>query len=246
MPFEIDAQVLFLISAGAALATLLRAFTGFGFALVAVPVFSLILSPSQVVVLTSSLALLLGVMSMRGWRGHLDGNEVTLLLVPAAVGTAIGASVLPYLSIQLFQMAAGIAVLLSCATLLVRRVREPHTNRLVTGVVGLLSGLMNGALAIPGPPMIAYALLTKSDPSESRALLTAFFTVSAFFALATFTASGRVNGETVLFAVAAIPALLAANWTGNKLFTRYGGRLYRTVASWALVLMGVTIIYRAI
>lgn len=242
----VDEMHLLLISVGAAAAALLRAFTGFGFALAAVPTFSLLLDPSQVVVLTSSLALLLGLLSMRSWRGRLDRSEIILLLAPAALGTVIGATILPHLSLQLFQIGAGIAVLISCASLLISRVSEPHSSKPITGGVGLLSGLMNGALAIPGPPMIAYALLTKTDPEKSRALLSAFFTVSALFALATFTVAGRVNQLTVTYMVVALPSLLLFNWLGNQLFTRYGGRFYRLVATWALVLMGVTIVYRAL
>lgn len=246
MDLHIDILQIALISAGTALAAFLRAFTGFGFALVAVPVFSLILAPSEVVVLTSALALLLGVISTKSWKGHLDGREVVLLLIPAALGTLVGAAILPYLSVQAFQLGAGIAVLISCALLLVNRVLESRTRRSVTGGVGLLSGLMNGSLAIPGPPMIAYALLAKADPNESRALLTAFFSVSALFALIAFAVGGLINQQSLTYVVAALPALVLANMGGNAMFVRYAGRFYRLVASWALVIMGVTIVYRAL
>lgn len=246
MDVAIDGMHLLLVSVGAAAAALLRAFTGFGFALAAVPVFSLLLEPSQVVVLTSSLALLLGLLSMGSWQGKLDKSEIFLLLAPAALGTVIGAMILPHLSLQLFQVGAGIAVLISSASLLIFRASEPHSSKSIASGVGLLSGLMNGALAIPGPPMIAYALLTKTDPKKSRALLTAFFTVSALFALMTFAAAGRVNQLTVAYTVAALPSLLLFNWLGNHLFDRYGGRFYRLIATWALVLMAVTIVYRAL
>ena len=49
------------------LAALMRAFTGFGFAMLAVPVFSLFLLPGDAVVLSAALALILGLIGYRSW-----------------------------------------------------------------------------------------------------------------------------------------------------------------------------------
>ena len=45
-------------------AAVLRSFTGFGFALAAVPVYSLFLPPTQAVVLSASLALAIGIQTL--------------------------------------------------------------------------------------------------------------------------------------------------------------------------------------
>jgi uncharacterized membrane protein YfcA len=67
--FEIIADIgiaeLLAIWLTALFASVLRAFTGFGFALTAVPVFALFLAPVEAVVLSASLTLLSSLLTMR-------------------------------------------------------------------------------------------------------------------------------------------------------------------------------------
>ena len=50
-------------------AALLRAFTGFGFAMIAVPVFSLLLLPNEAVVLAATLTIAVSSTSYKEWWG---------------------------------------------------------------------------------------------------------------------------------------------------------------------------------
>jgi uncharacterized membrane protein YfcA len=169
-PFD-ETQIV-LVWAGVIFASVLRSFTGFGFALAVVPVFAIFLPPAEVVVLAASLSLVLGLVSLRVWWGVFNIREILPLVLLAWIGTALGAFLLTGMSGGDFQLWAGIAVLLACLN-----------SPALTGCAGLASGLMNGALAVPGPPMIAYALLTEFDPVRSRALLMLFFTASSLLAL---------------------------------------------------------------
>ena len=45
------------------------------------------------------------------------------------------------------------------------------THPLVGSFTGLLSGLLNGAFAIPGPPIIIYVMATERDPMRSRSMM---------------------------------------------------------------------------
>jgi uncharacterized membrane protein YfcA len=113
-------------------------------------------------------------------------------------------------------------------------------------LAGLLSGLMNGALAIPGPPIIIYAMLTELDPIRSRALLMAFFLASSAFALIAYAVAGVIELQSVKYYLLSIPALVGGDWLGSRLFDRYGRSLYRKVALLALAALGVSITLRAL
>ena len=71
-----DMQQILLIWAGVVFASVLRAFTGFGFALAVVPVLAVFLAPAEVVVLAASLALVLG---------FIQGRAGLLPLVPGVL-----------------------------------------------------------------------------------------------------------------------------------------------------------------
>jgi uncharacterized membrane protein YfcA len=227
-------------------ASVLRSFTGFGFALAAVPVFSIFLSPAEAVVLSSSLALAISLLSLRSYWGIVSLREMVPLLSMSWLGTVLGVVLLTGISVALFQLWVGVSVLLACLGITLSRPARPWKNPFLSWATGLLSGLMNGALAIPGPPMIVYAMLTEFDPRRSRALLMTFFLVSAPLALVSYAVAGMVTLQSLTYFVLAFPMLYLGDKLGTRLFMRYGDAFYRRVALCGLAAVGVTITLRAL
>ena len=81
------------------LAAVLRSFTGFGFALAAVPAFSLFLSPIQAVVLVSLLTLAINLFYARNYLTNVPLNPLVPLVVAAIIGTIIGTQVIKSISV---------------------------------------------------------------------------------------------------------------------------------------------------
>jgi uncharacterized membrane protein YfcA len=241
-----DPLQLFLIWAAVLFASILRSFTGFGFALAAVPVFSMFLPPAEVVVLTSSLALAISLLSLPSYWGVMNLREMTPLVVTSCLGTVVGAAMLAGLSVAVFQFWVGLSVLLACLGITVSKPSSPWKIPGLSWATGLLSGLMNGALAIPGPPMIVYAMLTELEPRRSRALLMTFFLFSSFLALASYTVAGMVDLQSLWYFGLAFPVLYLGDKLGTRLFLRYGDAFYRRVALFGLAAVGITITLRAI
>jgi uncharacterized membrane protein YfcA len=243
---DIGVTRLLLVWAVVVFASVLRSFTGFGFALAAVPVFSVFLPPTEVVVLTALLTCSIGLMSLPSFWGVVPLRPLVPLLVMAVPGTAAGTMLLSLVSAAQFQLGVGLSVILACAGLGFFRMSTQRRVPLLGGVAGLLSGLMNGAMAIPGPPLIVHALLTESQPRRSRAMLMMLFLVSALLALAFYAASGFVDLRSTAYFVLAFPALYAGHRLGNRLFHRFGETLYRRVALAALLAVGVSTVLRAL
>ena len=227
-------------------ATILRSFTGFGFALVAVPVLALFMPPAQVVVLSSSMAFTLSLLSVRSFSSIVSFGEMKPLLLMSVIGTALGAYTLAWIPVDLFQLCVGVAVLIACVGVVASRPEKPVKGRSLPWLAGLLSGVMNGAIAIPGPPMIIYTMLTEFDPIRSRAMLMAFFLASSGFALVSYTAAGIVELQSVKYYLLAVPVLIVGDRLGHRLFDHYGRAFYRKVAIFALAALGVSISLRAL
>ena len=231
------------VTAGAAV---LRSFTGFGFALAAVPVYAFFLPPAQAVVLSASLALAIGVHTFPQYARHADLAQrwpVFLMTVP---GTLLGAVLLQRLDVEHFRLAIGILTILASLVLARFQPRRLTPGRWLQPSVGLTSGLMNGAFAIPGPPVIIFSMASESDPARSRAFMIGFFSFSALMALASYGALGMLSGQLVLLALLAYPAMRLGDRVGYRLFTRHGGSRYRAVAVATCLLIGVSITLRAL
>jgi len=242
----LDPSQILLLWAGVIFASVLRAFTGFGFALAVVPVFAMFLAPAEVVVLVASLSLVLGMVSVRAWWGLFSLREILPLITLAWVGTVVGVYLLTGMSQGSFQLWVGIAVLLACLAVTLSKPANSVDSLVLRGGAGLLSGLMNGALAVPGPPMIVYALLTEVDPARSRALLMLFFTASSLWGLVSFAVAGLFVPAIPWYITLALPALFVGDRLGSALFVRYSDAFYRRVAVLVLLSMGILVILKAL
>ena len=191
--FAVPAEQALLVAASVNLAALIRAFTGFGFAMLVVPAFSFFLTPGDAVVLSAVLALLLGLLSYRSWWGLFPVAPAKPMVVGSVIGTAIGVWFLASLSVAEFQLWIGVSVVIA-SVVLARLVPSERTASSPTALAtGLASGLMNGAFAIPGPPVILYVVATLSEPVKSRAFLMMVFWCSRVLSLLMFGAAGLIS-----------------------------------------------------
>jgi len=227
-------------------AAVMRAFTGFGFALTAVPVFSLFMPPVQAVVLSVLLGLSMSVLTVRTYWGKYPLKDMTPMIVFAAVGTALGTLVLATVSTSVFQLCIGLSVIAASAALSFYKPAPKKSGVGLRSVTGLASGLLNGAFAIPGPPVIIFAVATQTSAVKSRSMLMTFFLFSSVAALVSFTVAGFINPTSMWLFILALPAMYLGDKLGQYLFHHYGNWLYRWVAIAVLFFVGATISLRAI
>ncbi|MDJ0878385.1 MAG: sulfite exporter TauE/SafE family protein [Halieaceae bacterium] len=228
-----------------AAAAVLRSFTGFGFALAAVPVYALVLPPAQAVVLCASLALVLGVQTAPQYLGHLDKRQRPVFLA-AVPGTLLGAILLQRLDADQFRLLLGLVTIAASLVLSRHRPKLLQVPAGLRGLTGLASGVLNGAFAVPGPPVIVYAMATVSDPARSRAFMIGFFSFSSLLALTGFAWLGFLSWRSLWLVLLVYPAMFAGDRLGFRLFEAHGDVHYRRIAVLTCLLIGVSITLRAL
>ena len=97
-------------------------FTGFGFALAAVPALSLFLLPSEAVVLSAALVLSISLINRHAISEHVAIRPLVPLMVWTVIGTVLGVVLLTWISPRWFRLTAGLAVLIACVALLARHI----------------------------------------------------------------------------------------------------------------------------
>nr|VFJ57317.1 MAG: hypothetical protein BECKDK2373B_GA0170837_106511 [Candidatus Kentron sp. DK] len=227
-------------------ASVLRSFTGFGFALAATPVFSLFLTPVQSVLLSISLVFATGVHTWPQLRGQIPLRPLLPLFSLTVIGTILGAMLLVRINTEAFQLFIGAITILACLILVSFHPKRRAAHPALTCGTGLLSGLMNGAFAIPGPPIVVYAMATEPDPAASRAFTLTFFTFSSTMALVSYSVAGLIDRQSFYLFLLAYPAMYLGEKLGSRLFLLYGGTIYRKAALTVLFLVGVFVILKGI
>ena len=243
---SIDLPHLALLWAVVVLAAVLRAFTGFGFGLAAVPVFALMMAPTQAVVLSTCLTLAISLLTLRTYWGGFEAGSLLPMLAMSLVGTILGAILLTEISPRQFQLWIGLTVILACVVLSLYRPHQLKPGITLSGLTGLVSGVLNGAFAVPGPPVIIYAMATESEPARTRSLLITFFLFSAMMALATYAAAGFFTHASPWLFLLSFPAMYVGDKLGYRLFRRYGTAIYRRIALLLLFGLGLLITMRAL
>jgi uncharacterized protein len=243
---SIPPAMLALAAAAIVFAGLLRGFTGFGFALAAVPLASLVLPPSRVVPVVLLMQAAIGLRDcIREWR-NADGRAVAWLSVGSVAGTPLGLLALAVLPQSGVRLALGAIV--AAAVAATWRAPRPQGGggRSVAMLSGLCSGVCNGLAAMSGPPAIIHFLLFEPDRSVTRSSLLVFFPVSAALALVPAAASGLVDRLSLALALLGMPLMIAGGWVGTWGFRRAGARHYRMVAASALLVTAIASIARGL
>ncbi len=214
----------------AALAGGVRGFTGFGTALVFVPIASSIVPPWEAVVVlfvidgVTTLPLVPAALHKCTWR------EVAPLCLGATVTVPVGAYFLLSIDPTALRWALG-ALAMGAVGLLASGWRyHAAPGRLVSGVVGAASGLLGGLCSFWGPPIAIFWLGGQSGTDVVRANIIVFLAVMSVVAGINYAAHGLFHPEVTALALILMPVYGGAVWTGTKLFPYVSETAFRRIA----------------
>ncbi|NNC52756.1 MAG: sulfite exporter TauE/SafE family protein [Erythrobacter sp.] len=221
-----------------------RGLTGFGMAILIVPVLALALSPVDAVLLTNFLSLFIGLSEIRRLlRGAEKSAWAIIALV--AVTTPIGLYLLSITSPALARVViAFIALSAFVAILLPRRGALEH-HPATTGGVGFLSGLMTGYAGMPGPPVVPYYVGRDIPRETAKASMLLIFTCASTTGLVSGAVIGVLDWSLLLLAVLLFPAVLLGNWLGNKASGSIEDRTWRICVGLVLGAAALAALWKA-
>jgi uncharacterized membrane protein YfcA len=212
------------------LSGVVRGFSGFGSALVYVPLMSTlygprVAAPSMLVIdVITGAAFLLSVWRRAVWR------EILPLAVAALVAAQFGSLILLYADPTVMRWAI-VAVVLAVVVVLASGWRYRGRPLLVVTIgVGMLSGLLASAMQISGPPVIVYWLGSASDAALMRGNFAAYFAVLAFGVGVSYWIQGLLTAEATALALLIGPLHIVAMYAGARLFHVASDQTYRRAA----------------
>jgi hypothetical protein len=222
------AALLFLIAA-AFVAALARGFSGFGGALIFVPLASAAVGPqaaAPILLLIDGVAQL-GLLK-NAWRAA-NRREVAIMTLGALAGIPLGAAILTYMDATLLRW--GIAALIVAMLALLMsgwRYRGQPTATTTVGV-GFAAGILSGAVQAAGPPVIAYWLGGSSAAPTVRANIILFFFCTSVVAAVSYVAAGLLRLDALLLAALTAPAYALGMFLGARMFGLASEAMFRRI-----------------
>lgn len=221
------------------LAGIVRGFTGFGSALLAVPALAVLYGPVQAVVIEVLIEIPVSLWLLATTVRQAQGRTVAPMLAMFAVFVPVGAVLLTVTNPDTVKILISLFVL--CAVALIWQ--QPRARRMITPrasyLVGAISGTTQGLTGMAGP-LFATALLARGDSGvTTRANISALAAGIIFCAVTSFWVLGLLRMELAIYALLASPAILAGVWVGAVLFGRVGQTQLRAVILCFLALTAV-------
>lgn len=223
------------------LAGVAQAVTGFGLALAAVPLLTLVVEPAQAVVVTVVVGVFI---SGVGWRQH--AGDVDLRLVRRLAGWAVLG--LPVGLVALALLPTRSLTVVIAMTVLVLVVATAAGVRLPSGfraqrTAGFVSGALLTSTGMNGPPLVLVLQNRTGTPRTFRTTLQAVFCVCDLMALVAFAVVGAVDRTVIVASAGGLVGVWVGWWLGGLVFDRLSEATFRRgvllmLASVSIVAMG--------
>lgn len=212
--------------------------TSFGFSLVAIPLLAFWMPMQEIVPLLVILSLALNLMMLWSLYRHVVVGMISRLLIGGFLGIPLGIAILNWVPSGTLKQAAGAVILLVSLVLLSGKQFKIQTSKRVLLTLGGISGIMQGALSLSGPPLVLFLSNQGVEKNTFRANLTAYFTAMNVVSLPAFFMGGKIGPEVLATSAWALPGMLLGIYLGNHIANRLPEALFKRVALTLMCLAG--------
>lgn len=240
IPPEISTHAAIAISAIAFVSATARGFSGFGSALIFMPLASSIAPPRLIAALLLMIDFVAAAPLIPGaWR-QADRKATAIIVSGALVGVPLGTWLLSRLDpVTTRWIISGFVFALLLLLLSGWRYRGRDHAALSVGI-GALSGFCSGLAQTGGPPIVGYWLGRPIASSIARANILLFFGASDLFSAVSYAVSGLITRDALLFALVVGPVYALGVKFGASLFGRASEAVFRAIC-YALIAVAVIV-----
>jgi len=240
IPTEISLNVAIAVCAIALLSGIARGFSGFGSALIFMPLASSIAAPR----LVAALLLIIDFVAAaplipQAWR-QADRKATAVIVFGALIGVPIGTWFLSRLEPVTTRWIISAFVFVLLLLLLSGWRYRGKDHAAVSVGIGGLSGFCRGLAQTVGPQLVGYWLGRPISSVIARANILLFFGASDFFSAVSYAATGLITMDALRFSLVVGPVYAGGVWFGASLFGRASETLFRAIC-YALIAAAVLI-----
>ena len=229
LPASYSERELFFLLGSAFIAGLARGFSGFGAALIFMPLAGSVIGPR----LAAPVLLIIDAITAIGlipnaWRRS-DRRGVGIMAIGAAIGVPLGTSALALIDPLVIRWIIALVVAMLLALLVSGWRYHGRPSMPLTVAVGAISGLFTGTAQVGGPPVVAYWLGGSVPSSIVRANIVLYFAISTVLTVASYVIGGLFTQSVLALSLATGPLYGLGLYLGSRFFGRAGEATFRYV-----------------
>lgn len=239
MDFEI---MLILIFLTLFLSTTLRSIIGFGDAIIAMPLLSMIMDLKIATPFYAFVAVTISFIIMVQTYKKVHFKEILKLLIATFIGIPFGIYILKEIDETIIKSILGIIIILFS----LYNLKNPHLIHLkhivFTYLFGFIAGMLGGAYNINGLPIAFFASFKKWDPQSFRSNLQIYFFITGIVLISSHVIVGNVTPFIIQTYLFIIPILLLGIFIGNKIHYRIDVNNFKKYVYLLLLLLGTLLL----
>jgi uncharacterized protein len=237
MPFEIFVLVALVIF----FASFTQGITGFGFALVSVPLISMIIDVKYAVSIAAICGLVVNIYLIFKLKNHIHYFELKELIISAVAGIPIGSAIVIYTDQDILKILLGIVVLLFVFLSATKIIKQINLKKEWGYIFGFFSGLLGGAFNTNGPPILIFFYLKGYDKFKQKASITGFFIITSVTIVITHLVTGLSTEAIWLDALKLIPVIMIGIVLGHSIFHKISTKFYNRLILLGLFVVGIVL-----
>ena len=219
-------------------AVFVQSVTGFGLALVSMPLLTAVLGIQTAAPLVAFFAIVAEAILLITYRTHLDLRVVWRLAIASVVGVPLGVLALRTVPEEIVLTVLGL-VLVGYASYALMNFRLPEIRQSIWAyLAGLLAGVLGGAYNTSGPPVIIYGHCRAWSPAGFKSNLQGFFLLNSSVILVAHFLAGNYTSQVWQGALVALPAVLLSIAVGVRLSKRINPAAFRRLVLLLLLILG--------
>ena len=219
--------------------SIVQSVSGFGFALLAVPLMVFVIDLQSAVIISSFVGTLSNLLQSWQLRRNIEKTMTKRFMLATIIGSPFGLLLFVYANQSALKIVLGISILFG-VFVLSRGLELQHVSTLLDWAMGVLSGVLLMATSTNGPPLVFVLQARKIDPSTFRATLNVVFLVSGAFGLLMFGLAGEVLRSDVNMAAVSVPAMVLGITLGGAMRKHVRQKLFKKIVLALLAVGGVS------
>lgn len=231
-----------LIAAVVFAAAFLQSLSGFGFAVIIMPVVTLVLGLKTAAPMVALTALTVYTINVVRFRRAINAGEVLRLGLASAFGVPVGVWALSNVDETLVKQVLGVLLIAFAAYSLARPTASWRPSRRWVYPAGFVAGCLGGAYNTPGPPAIVYGSLRQWPRDEFRAVMQALFFVNGLLVVTSHLATGHLTTSVLTFYLCAAPALALGILAAARVDSKVDRERFRTLVTLMVLGLGLSLL----
>lgn len=224
------------------LAGLVQGVTGFGSALVAMPLLLLFLEAKTAVPLCMLNGLVITAFLSLQLKHHMEWKKIMPLFVGCIPGIFLGVTLLKKAENDTIKILLGMMLIAYSWYGLRVRPRPRHIHGAWSVLAGFATGAIGAAFSAGGPPAIIYTALTGWSKDAIKATLSGFFFTTGILAAVAHAVTGLTTVQVLHYFFISTSAVLLGTWVGSLLYGRLSREKYMRLVYLTLFAMGFMMI----